>query len=145
MATIQETARAVSSLVPKVIAGVKGNLMFSEDITPQQMVTILSLSQFGKITICALSQRMGVAPPTTTGIVDRLERSGYVVRLKDQKDRRVVFVQLTKRGHAFVAELKKTIQKRWMKILVHLTEEERAAYVKILEKISSALSSGLTE
>ena len=144
MATIQETARAVSSLVPKVIAGVKGNLMFSEDITSQQMITIFSLSQFGKSTICALAKRMGVSPPTTTGVVDRLQRSGYVERLGDEKDRRIVFVQLTKRGYSIVEKLKKTIQKRWMKILVHLTEEERAAYVKILVKISSALSKELT-
>ena len=143
MATIQETAEVLSGLVPKVMAGVKGNLMFSEEITPQQMITIMTLNEFGKSKVCALSKRMGISPPTTTGLVDRLERSGYVERISDIEDRRIVFVQLTKKGYKFVTPLKKTIRKRWVKILAQLSEEARAAYIKILKKISSALSEGL--
>lgn len=140
MASIKETAKVVSSLVPKVMASVKCSLMFSNDITPQQMVVILSLSEFGRSKVCTLSKRMGVSPPTTTGLVDRLERSGYVKRVRDSSDRRIVFVKLTKRGNKFVEQLKKTIQKRWQKILVHLTREERSAYIMILKKINTALT-----
>jgi len=143
MATIKETAQEVSGLVPKVMAGVKGNLMFSEDITTQQVITIMTLSEKGTSKICMLSKRMGVSPPTTTGLVDRLERSGYVSRVRDVQDRRNVFVKLTKKGNKFVEKFKKTIQRRWMKVLAHLTEKERKEYISILKKISSALSEGL--
>ncbi|MBL7130532.1 MAG: MarR family transcriptional regulator [Candidatus Omnitrophica bacterium] len=140
MVTIGEVAREVSALVPKLISSIKGNLMLSEVVTTQQMITILLLSEIGTSKVSAIAKRMGVSPPTITGIVDRLQKSGYVNRFRDSKDRRVVFVKLTKKGHKFVEKLKKTIQRRWSQILVYLTDEERLAYVKILKKIINVLA-----
>jgi len=45
-----------------------------------------------------LSKKMYLHPSTITGVVDRLEKRGYVLRHRDQEDRRVVKVQLTPKG-----------------------------------------------
>jgi DNA-binding MarR family transcriptional regulator len=41
----------------------------------------------------ALARRLGVHPATVTGILDRLERGGWVVRERDPSDRRAVVVR----------------------------------------------------
>ncbi len=45
-----------------------------------------------------LSRHMGVTPGTMSVAIDRLERKGYVVRLRDAADRRKVHVRLTSAG-----------------------------------------------
>lgn len=140
MATIQETARQVSILVPKVMAGVKGGFLPTEEVTPQQMITILTLGELGKAKITTLSRRMGVSPPTITGIVDRLERNGYVERARDENDRRVVFVSITQKGASVVVKVRQAIQKRWMKMMIYLNAQERNRYVAILRKIVDGLA-----
>ena len=140
MVTIETVAKEVSTLVPKLITGIKGSLMLHKDVTGQQMIMILLLNEIGVSKINTLSKRLGVSPPTITGIVDRLQRSGYVERFRDTEDRRIVFVRLTKKGHKFVDKLKKTIQRRWMQILVYLNDKERIAYVNILKKLIRAIS-----
>ncbi len=43
-----------------------------------------------------LSERSGLSPAAMTTLIDRLERKGYVRRMRDANDRRRVFVELTK-------------------------------------------------
>ncbi len=82
---------------------------------------------------------MGISPPVVTGLVDRLVKSGYVARMRDSQDRRIVFVKLTKRGITYVGKFRKAMQKKWKQILVYLTEKERLAYIKIINKLMKAI------
>ena len=58
-------------------------------------LTCLDLvARFGPISPSALARRAGMHPATMTGILDRLERSGWLVRERDQADRRAVVVRV---------------------------------------------------
>lgn len=52
------------------------------------------ISRYGPISPSALARRAGMHPATMTGILDRLERSGWIVRERDQADRRAVVVRV---------------------------------------------------
>lgn len=52
-----------------------------------------------------LARRCLITPATLTGIVDTLERAGYVRRERDQADRRVVWLVVTEAGAQRVAEV----------------------------------------
>lgn len=62
-------------------------------ITKPQMLVIQQLKG-GPKTIGEISRHIDLSYSTTSGIIDRLERNGKVVRKKDEKDRRVVWVSL---------------------------------------------------
>lgn len=50
-----------------------------------------------------LARRCGLAPATTVAILDRLQAAGYVQRVRDENDRRVVRVSLTGEGRRLLA------------------------------------------
>lgn len=61
---------------------------------PQRIVMAL-LAKYGDLNVKELSQKVGLAHSTISGIVDRLERKGMVMRFQDPRDRRVTKVRFT--------------------------------------------------
>lgn len=55
----------------------------------------LDLLLDGPLSAGQLSERSGLSPAAMTTLIDRLERKGYVRRLRDVTDRRRVFVEVT--------------------------------------------------
>src|SRR5258707_11507597 len=51
------------------------------------------IARHGPISPSSLAQRAALHPATVTGILDRLERGGWVVRERDPADRRAVRVR----------------------------------------------------
>jgi DNA-binding MarR family transcriptional regulator len=58
------------------------------------------LGQAGPMSPSELARRAGLHPATMTGILDRLERGGWVARGRDPKDRRAVIVTPTRARNA---------------------------------------------
>src|SRR5262245_581834 len=52
-----------------------------------------TLSRTGPITAGELAQRTGLTTGAITGVIDRLERAGFVRRVRDPHDRRRVIVE----------------------------------------------------
>lgn len=68
------------------------------DLTITEMHTISVISMYEAPTASELAQQLGVAPGTVTATIDRLCRKGYAKRQPDANDRRVVRIELTRRG-----------------------------------------------
>ncbi len=52
------------------------------------------IASHGPLSPTALARRAGLHPATMTGVLDRLERGGWVVRERDPSDRRAVVVRV---------------------------------------------------
>ena len=59
-----------------------------------------------RLTMTDISRKMGHSTAAATGLVDRLERLGYVQRVHAAEDRRKVMVQITPKGQQLVQELR---------------------------------------
>lgn len=51
------------------------------------------INRHGPLSPSALARRAGLHPATMTGIIDRLERGGWVARDRDTSDRRAVLIR----------------------------------------------------
>jgi DNA-binding MarR family transcriptional regulator len=51
------------------------------------------INRYGPLSPSALAQRAGLHPATMTGILDRLERGGWVARDRSSSDRRAVLIR----------------------------------------------------
>ncbi len=79
-------------------------------ITGPQLWALKTLFADGSLSLGDLSNKMYLHPSTVSGVVDRLEKKGYVVRDRGQKDRRVVTVALTPKGKKLVKKAPNPIQ-----------------------------------
>ena len=64
------------------------------------------LSSEQQLTMTDISRKMGHSTAAATGLVDRLEKVGYVQRLHAADDRRKVMVQITTKGIQLVQQLR---------------------------------------
>ena len=62
------------------------------------------LDQRGRCTAGEIAGALGLSTGAVTPLLDRLERAGYVARVRDAVDRRRVHVELTKAARARAAE-----------------------------------------
>lgn len=83
-----------------------------------------------------LADSAGVTRATMTGLIDTLERDGLVRREPDPKDRRMMSVHLTGRGHEVLRRILPG-HFQWMAgLLQGLSETERKTLLRLLAKIS---------
>ena len=86
-----------------------------------------------------LTACLGVEPPTTTKMVQRMEASGLLERRSDPTDGRVVQVWLSPKGRA----LEQPVTQAWQRLenmtVGHLSTGERAILRELLSKIRLGL------
>ena len=67
-----------------------------------------------EVTASMISRDVQLSPATVTGILDRLERDGLVMRERSSKDRRKVYLSITPAGQERLAYLPSTLQDRFL-------------------------------
>jgi len=93
-------------------------------ITGPQLWALKTIAANGNLSLGELSKKMYLHPSTISGVVDRLEKKGFVVRDRGQEDRRVVKVQLTPQGKKIVAKAPNPIQGKMIYGLNRLKKRE---------------------
>ncbi len=104
-------------------------------ITSPQLWVLKTIYQNGSLSLGDLSRRMFINPSTITGVVDRLEKKKYVLRIRNEKDRRVVKVQLTPKGNQLVRRSPNPIQGKMIYGLRKLKKEELFSIYKSVGKL----------
>ncbi|NLK43500.1 MAG: MarR family transcriptional regulator [Tissierellia bacterium] len=88
----------------------KGREILSDSsITIPQFTALQILINKGDMTIGELSKSMALACSTITDLIDRMEKAELVVRKKDEKDKRVVRIEVLPKGYEI---LEKVLNKR---------------------------------
>jgi DNA-binding MarR family transcriptional regulator len=89
----------------------------------------------GPRTPAELADAAGVTRATMTGLIDTLERDGFVKREPDPDDRRMMSVRLTPKGEKFLREFLPVHFRSIAALMATLSETERKTLVRILTKI----------
>ena len=107
-----------------------------------RQLTVLYLIREETPTLGYIARRLMVTPAVVTGIVDRLEKRGYVQRKADPEDRRVVRLALTEAGRSRSLTVQATLIDRIADRLAaqptaHLNELARG--LELLERVLADL------
>lgn len=86
-----------------------------------------------------LGRRMIVKAPSVTGVIDRLERQGFVERTPSPTDLRSKQVRLTRAGRSLVEGILKHHPKQMEKILGVFSATERQTFLKLISKLETHL------
>jgi len=84
------------------------------------------------LTCSAIAKRMVTRVPDVTRLLDRLVAAGWVKRVRDEEDRRVVLVTLTEAGRALLAELDGPIIALHQAQLAHMPRKDLDALNALL-------------
>ena len=84
-----------------------------------------------------IARGLGEGSPGITRLVDRLERHGFVKRMRDGADRRQVRCAITSAGVAAVQAAEDAVRATVEEAFAALTHHEMAALVHLLRRVSS--------
>src|ERR1700682_4598863 len=111
-------------------------LLREHDLTPSQYNVLRILRGEGKpLPILEIASRTITVVPGITGLIDRLERAGFVNRLRCEKDRRVIYVALTDQATKTLADLDEPLLALQRKLMGHLWQGDLKDLTRLLEKL----------
>ena len=96
----------------------RGNISFP------QFFLLAYLSSEDYLTMSDIAKKMGHSTAAATGLVDRLEKLGYVERVHAAEDRRKIMVRITHKGTELVAHMRKEIAANLADMMSEMDEEE---------------------
>ena len=111
-------------------------------LTHTQFFLLIARYEGDGLSVGELAQRIAVDKPTMTGLLDRMERDGFIRRERDPEDRRAWRVYLTEKAKALKGALTEIYEEVNGLFLSGLTEEEQGALEGILAKIEAMGSQG---
>jgi DNA-binding MarR family transcriptional regulator len=102
-----------------------------------QFFLLTFLARHDAQTMSGIAAMMGHTTAAATGLVDRLERLGYVERAHALDDRRKVIVKITGKGVTLVSRIRQDMVHKISSVIrERLSPEESKAWVQIYRKIS---------
>jgi DNA-binding MarR family transcriptional regulator len=104
-------------------------------LTGPQLSVMKLLETMGDLSLSSLSERIRAQNSTVTGIIDRMEREGLVVRERSTSDRRVVYIKLTPKGAALAKTIEVEPMEIFRTVLQALSKEDTKDLLRILGKL----------
>ena len=105
-------------------------------MTPSEINVLANLADGRRRSVAELSAATGTRATTLTGVLDRLERRGHLVRRAHPSDRRAVLLELTPAGADAAAEVREAITELEDRLLGGLPAEAVAGFRTVVSALT---------
>lgn len=92
------------------------------------------------IKVSELSRVVSISMPGVSQTISTLEKLGYVKRIASNKDRRLVYINLTKSGRQLEAEVSQSCFQIYDEAATILGEEDTLSLIHLLDKLTEAFT-----
>jgi DNA-binding MarR family transcriptional regulator len=106
------------------------------DITQVQFAILNALIDQPGMDQVRLAQAVALDPATSGSVIGRLEKKGWIIRQRDEADRRRWRLTITDAGRQTVASLIEPIGRSQSRLLAPLQEAERQLFCQLLRKVT---------
>jgi DNA-binding MarR family transcriptional regulator len=96
------------------------------------------IDSYGPLSPSALARRAGLHPATLTGILDRLERGGWIARERDPTDRRAVVIRARRERWAELMSQYAGLSRSMNKLLAGYSDAELEMIADFLHRTVNA-------
>ncbi|MCX6839112.1 MAG: MarR family transcriptional regulator [Verrucomicrobia bacterium] len=100
-----------------------------DNISFAQFFLLGYLATSKELTMTDIARKMGHSTAAATGLVDRLEKLGYMERTHAIDDRRKVLVRITSRGLELVSRLRDELQNQVAAAMSETSSEDAASFM----------------
>ena len=88
-----------------------------------------------KLSMKKVASFLSVTPPSATSLINRLVKTGVLMRFFDEKDRRTVLLSLTPKGEVALNREFKKVSAQMQKTLMKLNSKEQKNLIEIFQKL----------
>ena len=99
----------------------------------------------GRVTAGRLAELTGLTTGAITGVVDRLEKAGFVKRERDESDRRKVFITTIPANTAKIGVLYEKLHRAVMKDWMNYSDEELRLLLRFAEQSYETMRAATSE
>ncbi len=110
------------------------------DVTPPQFEALLTLREYGLLTMGELCQKLYLACSTATDLVDRMERNGLIQRERDTLDRRVIRLKATPEGERVMDQVLEARLKYLAVVIEDMSPEQLRHLAESLQALRQRMS-----
>ena len=136
-----EVERLFQSISEK-LTGILKEFYEPYGLTAPQAMILIALHRAGPGKIGDIAKMLHMTNSNLSVICRRLEKSGFIIRKRDDMDQRVVFLYLTDECKTMMADLEKKITTDYLCSLEMATEEDRTTILKGMRKLNELLTGG---
>lgn len=109
-----------------------------DNISFAQFFLLSYLSTSPELTMTDIARKMGHSTAAATGLVDRLEKLGYMERTHAIDDRRKVLVRITSRGLELVSRLRDELQNQVAAAMSETASPDAASFISSYRALDPA-------
>jgi MarR family transcriptional regulator, transcriptional regulator for hemolysin len=124
----------------KKYAGLFSKETAGMDIDRHQYVLVLINLHNEQLTQKTLSGLLEIDKSYMVNIIDYLSEKGYVMRMRNEKDRRQHLIKLTEKARLLVPKIERAIVRLNTRSVENISESEIEIFWAVLQQISSNLS-----
>lgn len=125
---------AMESFKRKIMQDFTSRLQFG--LTPPQFYMLHLIRDKGPCKVTALADLMEVKPSAITVMIDRLASRGFARRRHDDKDRRVVLIEITEQGLQVLAQTDLVRRQMLAQLFEKIDTNEAEQFLNTLEKLT---------
>jgi len=141
MKSLEEMYGFTTAKVGKRLSRLVASFLRPYGITPEQWTVLKKVSEADRITQKQLAIKADKDQATLTKILDLLEKSGHLQRIKNPEDRRSYYIQQTEKGMALQEEITGPIENLFNMLTEEMNEADLAAYFNVLQQLEKRAES----
>lgn len=111
-----------------------------DNISFAQFYLLSYLATSKELTMTDIARKMGHSTAAATGLVDRLEKLGYMERTHAIDDRRKVLVRITSRGIELVSRLRNELQNQIADAMNETSSADAASFMTSYRALDTAVA-----
>lgn len=139
MFDIDSCVAFITKNATKVITDAFTDQLSALGITRVQWTALYYLGRYQSLSQTELADKMHTKDSSIARLIDRMERDGYVERVRLPEDRRVSILKLTENGLRLWEEVLPEGEKFSQILSYNLTEEEFQCFKRVLDKMMNNL------
>lgn len=108
-------------------------------LTGPQLVLLQEIARSGEVTAGEIARAVSLSQATVTGILERLEKRGLLVRQRNERDRRRIMVSITEAGRQILETEPPLMQEAFVEKFSSLQEWEQTMILSALQRLVSIM------
>ncbi|MFD3447505.1 MarR family winged helix-turn-helix transcriptional regulator [Microbacteriaceae bacterium 4G12] len=125
------------SRVQRQLMDISNRSVQTYGLNPTEFAVLELVYHKGSQALQQIGEKILIASGSITYVVDKLEKKGLVIRQPSRRDRRVIYAELTAKGHQLMDEIFPSHKVLLHEALSMLNSEEKQEILTLLKRIGN--------